>query len=124
PILVIRAIDDEASLSLAAAAIGNRLSMFFAKWSYVLLICLIILLAISGSLFVIEDKLRFKIAFNALMLVLILGGLGVFACLAISLVLLLAPGPFKSAYGRELLLNARGCEINSLCVPKTQIRTY
>src|SRR5262249_26553201 len=122
PILVIRAIDDEASLSLAAAAIGNRLSMFLAKWSYVLLIFLVILLAIvlaiSMPLFVIEDKLRFETAFDALMVALIiLGGLAAFACLPISLVLLLAPGPFKSAYGRELLLNARGCEINSHSAP-------
>jgi hypothetical protein len=43
----------------------------------------------------------------------------VFASLLIFVwpVLLLVPGAFKSFYGRELLLNARGCEINSHSAP-------
>jgi hypothetical protein len=36
PILVLRAVDDEASLSLGAAAIGNRLSTLLTKWSVVI----------------------------------------------------------------------------------------
>jgi hypothetical protein len=34
PLLVLRAVDDEASLVLAAAAIGNRLSRLFERLSY------------------------------------------------------------------------------------------
>ena len=35
------------------------------------------------------------------------------------LVLLSAPGAFKCAYGRELLFNARSCEINTHSAPDT-----
>ena len=37
PLLVLRALDDEASLALAAAAIGNRLSRLLERSSYIIL---------------------------------------------------------------------------------------
>lgn len=37
----------------------------------------------------------------------------------LAFVFLVAPGAFKSSYGRELFLNARGCDINSQQAPDT-----
>jgi hypothetical protein len=123
PILVLRAVDDEASLSLAAAAIGNRLSLVLEKWSYrifmpwvFLLGALLALISIATAFQIETPLLTYWNQLDAspwMWWVM----LPVSAILLISPVLLFAPGAFKSGYGRELLRNSRGCEINSHSAP-------
>ena len=101
--LVLRGVDDEASLSLAAGSIGSRLSYL----SLVVVLPLLFLIAFLSALVVawVVDS-RF---FNIIAVVCILGG-------PLSLVL---PGVFKSAFGREFLLNAIGCDIAANSIPDT-----
>ncbi len=131
PLLVLRALDDEASLVLAAAAIGNRLSRLLTRWSYIIWVSLmllagaflvllaIILAIILLSLFeaplsdftarylsVASDWFSLK-CFAALQM----GSLLAF------LAFLFVPGAFKSFYGKELLLITQGGEINSQSAP-------
>jgi hypothetical protein len=130
PLLVLRALDDEASLVLAAAAIGNRLSRLLTRWSYVAWISLLVLPVLGLVLLVVLAIIRLS-QFGALLLDFMaryLSGmvgwfsLKRFATLQIVAWLaffasLFVPGLFKSAYGRELLLITQGCEINSQSAP-------
>jgi hypothetical protein len=119
PILVLRAIDDEASLSLAAAAIGNRLSLALERWSYrIFLPLLILLVGVPISLISIATVFQIETPLNTYMDQFeSWWAFPVASLLIFWPVLLLVPGAFKSGYGRELLFNARGCEINSHSAP-------
>ena len=134
PLLVLRALDDEASLALAAAAIGNRLSRLLARWSYKIWVVLVMLsgvvvlvfsvFAITIGFFQVDiDQIRhlldryqpdlsfwFELSFKWVFW----SWLGLlFAFFAF----LFSPKAFKSFYGRELLLHSQGCEINSQSAP-------
>jgi hypothetical protein len=131
PLLVLRALDDEASLALAAAAISNRLSRLLERSSYkiwVLLRFLIISLVVF-ILVLIAIKFFWPLddfmasAFMTRFLQPILNflfdwspALGKWLMLAF-FVFLFSPGAFNSAYGRELLPIFQGCEINSQSAP-------
>ena len=132
PLLVLRAVDDEASLLLAAAAIGNRLSRLLQWLTYRIWVLLrfltisllvLILVLIPISFFWPLDEFRgpafmtrftdpiFKFLFDWLPS---LTKYVIFAFLAF----LLSPGVFNFfAYGRELLLIFQGCEINCQSAP-------
>jgi hypothetical protein len=123
PIPVLRAVDDEASLSLGAAAIGNRLSLVLEKWSYRIFLPSMFLLGVAlavisiATVFQIEAPLltywnQFEDSRWMRWVMLPLS-----AILLMSPILALGPGAFKSSYGRELLLNSRRCEINSQSAP-------
>ena len=101
--LVLRGVDDEASLSLAAGSIGSRLSYL----QLVVVLPLLFLIAFLWALVVpAVTDLRF---FNIIAVVCILGGP----------LFLVLPGVFKSAFGREFLLNAIGCDIAADSIPDT-----
>jgi hypothetical protein len=128
PILVFRAVDDEASLVLAFAAIANRLSRLLAKWSFIVwisllffplsLIPLFVLLAIvSRSQFgaVLLDFMARYLPLHWFSIELLAGFQ--FWSLVAFFILLFVPGAFASFYGNELLLTIQGCEINSQSAP-------
>jgi hypothetical protein len=136
PLLILRAVDDEASLSLAAAAIGNRLSaviglcsnlIFVATLILFLPVILVALFSVAGEFFdwkFLEDfdktfgeYFDWAIESSGGVVVKAFGwglyGAGVSAFVA----LVLAPGICKSFFGRELLFNYLGCNINSQSAP-------
>jgi hypothetical protein len=131
PLLVLRALDDEASLALAAATIGNRLSRLLKWLSYkiwVLLRFLIaslvvfILVLIAINFFWPRDDFRAP-AFMTRFFQPILDfsfdwGPAIGKCVMLAFfAFLFSPGAFNTAYGRELLLIFQGCEINSQSAP-------
>src|SRR5262249_36089519 len=99
--LVLRGVDDEASLSLAAGSIGSRLSYLLLVGALPWLYWIVFLLASLGA----ANLLFFRI----IMVVCILGA-------PLSLIL---SGIFKSAFGREFLLNAIACDIAADSIPDT-----
>jgi hypothetical protein len=134
PLLVLRAVDDEASLVLAAAAIGNRLSRLLERWSYIIWrsllflglsgIALLVFLAIIGISQFEVPLLNSLLDFMAPYLRVWFGWFSLkwFAALQLGSLLafflfLFLPGAFQSTYGRELLLITQGCEINSQSAP-------
>lgn len=105
--LVIRGVDDEASLSLAAGSIGSRLT-------YLTLIGLLPAAYVVGLTLLVVARLLFspdERTAELLMLVLVYG-----LCFA-TLLFLVLPGAFKSAFGREFLIGAMRCEIAADSVP-------
>jgi hypothetical protein len=129
PVLVIRGVDDEAGLVLAAGAIGNRLSSNAYIWS-----ALIVWYAVSALLFVI-------VAANALALLgleirpyvqtflqatLYSGYLRITALILVASCVLLpiVCGAFKSVYGREFFFKAFRCQINSHSSPDCQTNLH
>jgi hypothetical protein len=128
PILVLRAVDDEASLVLAFAAIGNRLSRLLTKWSYKVWVSLLFSPLAIIALLVLSAIIR-QFQFGAVLLDFMARYLPVdwfsikllaafqFWFLVAFFVLLLLPGAFKSFYGKELLLIIQGGEINSQSAP-------
>ena len=135
PLLVLRALDDEASLTLAAAAIGNRLSRWLERLSYkiwALLRFLLISLIVTGVVLIaikflvpLDDFMASAFMTRFLQLLQPIWNFSWFDWLpkfARGLVLaffafLFSPGAFNSTYGRELFLIFQGCEINSQSVP-------
>jgi hypothetical protein len=131
PLLVLRALDDEASLALAAATIGNRLSRLLERSSYkiwvllrFLFISLVVFILVLGPInffWPLDDFMAS--AFMTRFLQPIVGfsfdwvpALG--NCLILAFfAFLISPGAFNSAYGRELFLIFKGCEINSQSAP-------
>jgi pimeloyl-ACP methyl ester carboxylesterase len=128
PTLVIRAVDDEASLGLTAGTIGNRLSLvlvrlimrikhMMASWkntiAYMLALALALFLLIEVELipvFRFTNDITDNWSIFLFYLLLYIPWL-------ISLVLVLFAGFFKSVYGRELFLASFLCEINSHSAP-------
>jgi hypothetical protein len=131
PLLVLRAPDDEASLALAAATIGNRLSRLLEWSSYkiwvllrflTILFVVFILVLIAINFFWPLDEFRAP-AFMTRFLQPIFQFLFDWTptlgkCLILAFfAFLFSPGAFNSAYGRELLPIFQGCEINSQSAP-------
>ena len=108
---VIRGVDDEASLFLAAGAIGSRLShiILFSviPWIYGAGTALVVVL---GLLFI--DR---RMVDSLLQVVFVVCALG-------ALAFLLLPGLFKSAFGKELLIGTMRCDIAADSVPDTSQR--
>ena len=109
-VLVIRGVDDEASLFLAAGAIGSRLSyiMLFSVIPWIV-VAAAVLMAISILPFIDKrmDWLR--------QMVMLVGAFGALAFLVL-------PGLFKSAFGKEFLIGAMRCDIAADSVPDTSQR--
>ena len=109
--LVIRGVDDEASLFLAAGAIGSRLShiILFSliPWIYVAGLALIVVLTLPFI-----DKHMFEPLLKVLVIVAAVGALAS----------LLLSGLFKSAFGTEFLIGAMRCDIAADSVPDTSQR--
>ena len=109
--LVIRGVDDEASLFLAAGAIGSRLS-------HIILFSLIPWIYVAGIALVVVLTLPFidKHMFDPLLKVLVIvSAFGALAALVLS-------GLFKSAFGTEFLIGAMRCDIAANSVPDTSQR--
>ena len=111
PLLVLRAVDDEASLTLAAAAIGNRISRLLERLSFKIWVLLPILFVVFILVLTAINFFwpLFSVSFD-------------WPALSRGLILaffafLFSPGAFNSAYGRELLLILQGYEINSQSAP-------
>jgi hypothetical protein len=103
--LVIRGVDDEASLFLAAGSIGSRLS-YLVLLGVLPAVYLLILLFTVPALLLLTKGLPLVIAavsdisFGALLF-------------------LVLPGLFKSSFGREFLVNSLACDIAADSVPDT-----
>jgi len=135
PLLVLRAVDDEASLTLAAAAIGNRLSRLLGRLSYKIwvllrflfvsmIVTIVVIVGINyfaplQNFTALELMTRFirpvlqfwfDLAFDWV------PALGTWLILAF-FAFLFSPGVFNCFYGRELLPIFQGCEINSQSAP-------
>ena len=107
--LVIRGVDDEASLSLTAGAIGSRLNYFALVRAIPAMISM-------GGFFLFFFVLLGE-TFESAGTILVFGLLGCYLVLPICL---FAAGAFKSAFGRELLVRgALGCDIAVDSVPDT-----
>lgn len=102
-LLVLRGVDDEASLTLAAGSIGNRVTHFILG---TLLPNAYQILAAVGTLLVVASMAGWTSQSAAGMVAL---GYGAVAFVA-ALVLIL-PGLFRSVFGRELLFGSWRCEI-------------
>jgi hypothetical protein len=111
-VLVIRGVDDEASLSLAAGSVGSRLSYLVlvgvipAIW---LVTSILLLLPMVGPLFFFQgESLMSKFH------------LVIFGAMFLAPLFLVLPGVIKSAvFGREFLVNALVCDIAVDSVPDT-----
>lgn len=108
--LVLRGIDDEATLALAAGAIGNRLSFRLIRiTAFGLVVVLALLFYVhfsqSGPAY-IRDNLA---TLSQWMLWLAGPALGLFFAVL--------SGLFKAVYGRELVLRSLLCQINSHSAP-------
>ena len=106
--LVIRGVDDEAVLSLAAGAIAARLSYVFlfsvVPKGYVTAFVLFVILVLGAG--PVDWLLRPLISSYAI---------GAFA-------FLILPGIFKSVFGREFVIGAMRCDIAADSVPDTSER--
>jgi len=117
-ILVLRGIDDEASLALAAGAIGARVATlllsfisWFGKVSWVLMGAAITLLTVIqwGGHRIIPADFEDTLWLLGLVLVSIIG--------MINLTVIFLPGLFKSVYGRELLFGMSRIDVAANSVP-------
>jgi hypothetical protein len=109
--LVIRGVDDEASLTLAAGSIGSRLS------SLVLFIVIPIVYVFGVALFALLDWSGvWKDQSELLFLVVAYG------CAFGALLCLFLPGICKSAFGREFLTTAFVCETAADSAPDSSAR--
>jgi hypothetical protein len=118
--LVLRAIDDEASLTLAAGAIGNRLTLFFSSilmslmgivsslWIIWVLVAVLLFLAGKIEFFAFVFGSKFSGPFFVG-----IPALGSIVCI----LLFVLSGAFKMVYGRELFLGTLQCAVNSQSVP-------
>jgi len=102
--LVIRGVDDEASLSLAAGSIGSRLS-------YLVLVGAIPAI-VTMTMFV--SYLSFVIKLPSAVF-----GILMFSSFFGALIFFFVPGVFKSFFGREFLVNALVCDISVDSAPDT-----
>ena len=109
--LVIRGVDDEASLSLAAGSIGSRLS-------YLVLVVVIPAMYTTGvflSLLIFLLWWSRLIVLNSAAWV----GLLMLGCFFAALIFFFVPGVFKSFFGREFLVSGMSCDIAVDLVPDT-----
>ena len=107
-VLVIRGVDDEASLFLAAGAIGSRLS-------YIVLFSVIPSIVVAAAVLIGGYSLIDKRMDWLLKMVVLVCAFG-------ALAFLMLPGLFKSAFGKEFLIGAMRCDIAADSVPDTSQR--
>jgi hypothetical protein len=94
--LVIRGVDDEASLSLAAGSIASRLSYL------VLIVAIPVILTMSSFFLALGQRFAWAaVVWVILILCVYLG----------ALIFFFLPGAFKSFFGREFLVNALVCDV-------------
>jgi hypothetical protein len=103
--LVIRGVDDEASLSLAAGSIGSRLSYLVLVGAIPALVTMAMFLFFLSELF----EWAVNVLLGIMMLCSYLG----------ALIFFFVPGVFKSFFGREFLVNALVCDISVDSAPDT-----
>jgi hypothetical protein len=108
--LVIRAVDDEASLSLAVGSIGSRLG-FFTLVAVIPAIYTVVMLFVGlSSFFGWSAESTFSLWIGVMMAGVLFG----------TLILFFVPGAFKSFFfGREFLVNAMTCDIAVDSLPDT-----
>jgi Putative serine esterase (DUF676) len=116
-LLVIRAIDDEASLSLAAGAIGNRISIALARSMLSLNRSKTVLLTVAAAGIASLVVLWLYSGFDQIRN--IDGGWFVLGYLPYCIMVIgsLTAGVFKSVYGRELVFGTITHEVNSQSTP-------
>jgi hypothetical protein len=107
--LVIRGVDDEASLSLAAGSIGSRLSFLTLVAAIPAIYAVAIGFIWMGSFFVLNGESKLGQWIGVLMIGVFFG----------ALILFFVPGAFKSFFGREFLVNGMSCDIAVDSVPDT-----
>ena len=108
--LVIRGVDDEASLFLAAGAIGSRLS-------HLILFSVVPWIVVAAAVLMFVSILPFmEKRVDLLLRILVL------ICAFGALAFLVLPGLFKSAFGRQFLIGAMRCDIAANSVPDTSQR--
>lgn len=107
--LVIRGVDDEASLSLAAGSIGSRLSFLTLIAAIPAIYAVVIVFVWLGSFFGLNDESKLGTWMGGLMIGVFFG----------ALILFFVPGAFKSFFGREFLVNGMSCDIAVDSVPDT-----
>ena len=100
--LVIRGVDDEASLSLAAGSIGSRLSFLTLVAVIPAIYAVVVVFLLLVSFFGLESSLSKSGLW--------IGGL-IIAVFFGALILFFVPGAFKSFFGREFLINGMTCDI-------------
>jgi len=103
-LLVLRGVDDEASLSLAAGAIGNTVTRFILEK---MVPHAFNILAVSGTLAGAVSAAGWSSS-SSLVPIIVLGFAGAAFVPAVILVL---PGLFRLVFGRELMLGCWRCEI-------------
>ena len=107
--LVIRGVDDEASLSLAAGSIGSRLSFLTLVAVIPAIYAVVVVFLWLGSFFGLSVESKLGLWIGGLMIGVFFG----------ALILFFVPGAFKSFFGREFLVNAMTCDIAVDSVPDT-----
>jgi hypothetical protein len=107
--LVIRGVDDEASLSLAAGSIGSRLSFLTLVAVIPAIYAVVVVFLWLGSFFGLSAESKLGLWIGGLMIGVFFG----------ALILFFVPGAFKSFFGREFLVNAMTCDIAVDSVPDT-----
>jgi Alpha/beta hydrolase family len=110
--LVIRGVNDDASLSLAAGSIGSGLSYFVLTWVIPgLTIMLGVAFFLSSGLLLFSNAVLDWVGW------IFFAMFGTFFC---ALIFIFLPGIFKSvSFGREFLVNALVCDIAVDSVPDT-----
>ena len=108
-ILVIRGVDDEASLSLAAGSIGSRLSFLTLVAVIPAIYAVVIVSLMLSSFFGLSAGSKLGLLLGILMIGVFFG----------ALILFFVPGAFKSFFGREFLVNGMSCDIAVDSVPDT-----
>jgi hypothetical protein len=109
--LVIRGVDDEASLTLAAGAIGSRLS------SFVLLVLIPGVYMVGIVLLVFQDWSGLSEEWAGILFPIVIYG-----CAFAAFVCLFLPGMCKSVFGREFLTAAFVCETAADSAPDTSAK--
>jgi hypothetical protein len=108
--LVIRAVDDEASLSLAVGSIGSRLSFVTLVAVIPAIYSLVMFFVWLRSVFGLGAESKYALWIGGLMMGVFFG----------TLILFFIPGAFKSFFfGREFLVNAMTCDVAVDSVPDT-----
>jgi hypothetical protein len=108
-ILVIRGVDDEAALSLAAGSIGSRLSFLMLVAVIPAIYSVVVVCAMLSSSLGLSAGSKLGSLLGWLMFSVFFG----------ALILFFVPGVFKSFFGREFLINGMSCDIAVDSVPDT-----
>ncbi|MET4628419.1 hypothetical protein ABIB83_005452 [Bradyrhizobium sp. I1.8.5] len=129
-LLVLRGVDDEATLALASGSIGNLVFRYTLNTAlpvagaFLSLLSILLVLLSLGILLLGNDPTVSKMTDHAAGLIAIIVGIGL---PIIGLVCFLLPGLFRAPCGKEMFLGAWRCEVSVDSVPDAvdgiQIRT-